>query len=761
VNSRGRRPVILSTVAERAGVSVSLVSRILTGDPTLRVRADTRERVLKTAAEFNYVPHGAARALRLSRASAVGLVVNDVSNPIHAEIIKGAQQAVSARGQVLLLADASELAESAGSFDRLVGEGRVDGLLWQGSGFGFDAELTARASQILPTLLVNSSSLAGVPAIRLQDEAAAGLAVDHLADLGHRRIGYVGGRPGSDLSARRLAGYQNAMRRHGLRTPAEWQVEEEWDAGAGYRAMTRLLQRSPRPTAVLVANVVVATGALAAVGEAGLAVPGDLSVATLHDAWFAEHGSPPLTTVRLPLRSMGQRAVDLVLSGELDEAAQGMVITDPAPDLVIRRSTAPPERLPTRDRHVRFLPTFPSEPGGPIRMTYLRGMTWNHPRGVWPLRAATEVFRAGRDLDVEWDARSLREFEETPVAVLAEAYDLLAIDHPFIGQAAASGALLPLEAHLPEELIADLRAASVGPSFASYLGDGHLWALPVDAAAQVSAYRPDLLPGPPPRTWEEALTLLADLPAGLSAQFPANPTHLWGSFLTLCHHLAGPASARGRADASPPAWWRPDGPDPALAAEVVHRLQALLRLVDPVSLEHDPIQTLTAMASGDSVAYAPIVFGYVSYARDGYAEHLVRFADVPSPGPVPAGSMLGGVGLAVSARCADPALAATFAGWLASADCQRGIYASSGGQPGHRSAWTDPAVNAAAHGFFEDTLGTLDAAFVRDRGVEYPVLQQRAGALLHQLISRGERPAAVVSELAGLWRSLPAQEMPR
>jgi LacI family transcriptional regulator len=337
-----RRPVVLSTVAERAGVSVSLVSRILTGDSTLRVRDDTRQRVLDAAAEFNYVPNGAARALRLSRAGAVGLVVDDVSNPIHAEIIKGAQEAVSARGQVLLLADASELAGSRRSFDRLVGEGRVDGLLWQGSGFGFDAELTARASQVLPTLLVNSRPLGGVPAIRLQDEAAAEVATDHLAALGHRRIGYIGGRPGSDLSVRRMAGYQRAARRHELDTPGHWRVEEEWDAGGGYRAMARLLARPPRPTAVLVANVVVATGALAAVTEAGLRVPGDLSLITMHDAWFAQHGSPPLTTVRLPLRPMGRRAVDLVLSGELGQAAGGTVITDPPPDLVVRRSTAPP-----------------------------------------------------------------------------------------------------------------------------------------------------------------------------------------------------------------------------------------------------------------------------------------------------------------------------------------------------------------------------------------------------------------------------------
>jgi multiple sugar transport system substrate-binding protein len=196
-----------------------------------------------------------------------------------------------------------------------------------------------------------------------------------------------------------------------------------------------------------------------------------------------------------------------------------------------------------------------------------------------------------------------------------------------------------------------------------------------------------------------------------------------------------------------------------VAAEAVSRLHKLLDLVSPASLEHDPIQTLDAMASGNSIAYVPLTFGYVSYARDGYAGHLIGFADAPSPGPEPAGSILGGVGLAVSARCAEPAAATELAGWLASAGCQRGVYAKAGGQPGHRSAWTDPAVNAESHGFFASTLGTLDAAFVRDRGDGYPALQQRAGALLHQLVRRREQPTAVARELTGLWRSMRPSEL--
>ncbi|WP_051898797.1 LacI family DNA-binding transcriptional regulator [Sciscionella sediminilitoris] len=331
---RGSTPG-LADVARRAGVSVGLVSRILNGDGTLRTRAETREQVLAAARELNYVPHGAARALRLARAGAIGLVVHDVSNPIHAEIIEGAQEALASSGQVLLLANARELADGGRAFDRLVGEGRIDGLLWQGGGFDFDTALAARASRTLPTLLVNSRPLAEVGSVRLQDERAAECAVEHLRELGHERIGFLGGRPGSDLSERRKAGYRTAM---GTVDEA-FVVEQEWDATAGYAAMGELLARGTRPTAVLAANIVLGTGALAAAREWGIRVPEEMSVVTIHDAWSAAHAWPPLTTVRLPLREMGRRAVELVLD---EPGRPELVLTDPPPELLVRASTAPP-----------------------------------------------------------------------------------------------------------------------------------------------------------------------------------------------------------------------------------------------------------------------------------------------------------------------------------------------------------------------------------------------------------------------------------
>jgi multiple sugar transport system substrate-binding protein len=406
-------------------------------------------------------------------------------------------------------------------------------------------------------------------------------------------------------------------------------------------------------------------------------------------------------------------------------------------------------------------------------------MTWNHRRGLAPLLAATERF----GVPIRWEARSLREFEDVPVADLAAKYDLIAVDHPHIGQAAATGAFLPLDGALPPGVLDAQRAGSVGPSFASYTWQGRQWALPMDAAAQVGAYRPDLLPAPPTR-WDEALELLRG--GAVTGLLPANPTHLWSSFLSLCHQRAsltadstaagapvessaadtsggcGPSGAPGRSDGpgmadaagpdSRPGWWPADGIEPDVAAAALTQLRAVLAVVDPASLASDPIQVLDEMATGDRIGYAPLIFGYVNYARPTAGRRLVRFADAPSATGAPVGTMLGGVGLAVSARCTDPDAALRFAAAVVDPAFQAGEYASAGGQPGHRAAWTDPAVNAASTDFYVATLSTLDRSFLRGRDAGYPAFQRAAGEALHAGIRRGDGDRAILAAIRERWQ---------
>ena len=336
----------LADIAAQAGVSASLVSRVVRGDDSIRVRDATRQRVLAVAEELGYVPHLLARNLRSSRAGALGLVLHDVSNPIYAEIIRGAQKAVSRAESVLLLVDAEAVTDRSALL-RIAGGGRVDGLVWQMAG---EAELDSRvlvAARYVPVVLVNSGVQRDLSGVYLDDAGATRLAMSHLCAMGHRRIGFVAGARGLDVSERRRAAYRESLATEGIRRPAAWEVDGGWDPEGGHAAAARLLRARPRVTAVLVTNALVATGVVTAAYEARLRVPDDLSVIAIHDLWFAERLTPPLTVVRLPLQQMGERAVERLLAEDAADSPVDLAITDPAPELVLRGSTAPP---PTEGR---------------------------------------------------------------------------------------------------------------------------------------------------------------------------------------------------------------------------------------------------------------------------------------------------------------------------------------------------------------------------------------------------------------------------
>jgi multiple sugar transport system substrate-binding protein len=376
-------------------------------------------------------------------------------------------------------------------------------------------------------------------------------------------------------------------------------------------------------------------------------------------------------------------------------------------------------------------------------MAELRGMAWDHVRGVAPIKAATEDFQSARsDVTISWEARSLKDFEDYPIEPLAEKYDLVLMDYPFVGTGAEKGVLVPLDEWLAAEYMLDQRENSVGPSYDSYTWGGHQWALAVDAAAQVSAYRPDLLDGfdaKPPHTWDEVLELIDDLPDEMVGM-TLNPTHAYCCFLALCTSIGG----RG--------FWDDSGINPEIGRESLERLLSLVPLVHRRSMEMSPIRLLDLMSRSDEVAYVPLTFGYSNYSRADFAPYLVRFTDIPRAHGEPEGGVLGGVGLVVSSYSRHRQEAVDFAAYVGSRDFQRGRYFQSGGQPGHRAAWTDPHVNEQSHSFFEGTLHTLDLAYMRPRRLGYNLFQEQAGEVVHDFLRNGGNGKQVVLTLNGLYR---------
>lgn len=352
-------------------------------------------------------------------------------------------------------------------------------------------------------------------------------------------------------------------------------------------------------------------------------------------------------------------------------------------------------------------------------MIELRGITWDHPRGFQPLAATADLYAEQFGVKVHWDKRSLKDFGDYPINVLVEQYDLIIIDHPHVGVAYKTRCLLPLDSCITPNTLAQLARESAGPSHASYFYHGHQWGLAIDAAMQVSVYRPDLMDEAFPDTWDDVIALGERLHGkNRYIALPLVPTDAICSFLSLCASLGDPPGKDARLVGE------------ATGLKVLEILVALAQVAHPDSLKWNPIYMLNHMTRQDDVVYCPLSFGYTNYARIGYAPKLIRFHDIPGI----SGALLGGTGFAVSAQCKYPAEACAYGAWLCSGDIQRTFYVEQGGQPGNRTAWTDDTANTLTNDFFRDTLATLDQSYVRPRHNRYPVFQEKAGDIIHAML---------------------------
>ena len=367
----------------------------------------------------------------------------------------------------------------------------------------------------------------------------------------------------------------------------------------------------------------------------------------------------------------------------------------------------------------------------------LKGMTWSHPRGYDPMVACSGLWQEKTGVAIAWDKRSLQDFESFPVETLARAYDLIVIDHPHVGEITAENCLAPLDLPGREGEWAALRRGSLGPSYRSYHWQGRQWAFPIDAAAQVQAWRPDRLDAPL-KTWAKVI----ELARRGQVAIPLRPPHVLMSFFSLAANLGRPCSVSG-----------PTLIDSATGTEVYDRIAELAALVDPDCLEQDPIAVFETMAQSESkIACVPLIYGYVSYARAGFRPARLGFADIPVLGEHgPIGSALGGTGIAVSVYSEHREAAIDFATWIAGAEAQSGPYAESGGQPGHTAAWASPMVNAPVNDFYAKTRATLDGAWLRPRHHGYMRFQGQGAERLIAGVRGRESAKTVVADLNALF----------
>lgn len=358
----------------------------------------------------------------------------------------------------------------------------------------------------------------------------------------------------------------------------------------------------------------------------------------------------------------------------------------------------------------------------------LKGMTWDHRRAIDPLLAGQEFFNQRYpDIEVTWHSRPLSGFEFTPVDVLAETYDLIILDHPFMGLVAESRCLLPLASRLTLQ-----DNDFVGPSLATYRMAGEIWAVPVDAACQVAVSRPDLMAridAEAPRDWDQLLELgrLAQR-NGLSLAIGLKGVHSLMTFFTLMANLGTPCAT----DPAQPLF------EAGAAREALGLMRALIAYCPPQALDWNSIALHDQMQARDDLVFCPAVYCYATYAEADHA-HPLRFHDFPGP-KGPGGSTIGGTGLGVSARSAHPDAALAYAGFAAELDTQL-MFARHHGQPARRAAWEDDVINKRFGGCYRDTRATMDQCWIRPRYDGYLQFQEKAGDLIEASL-RGEISAA-------------------
>lgn len=363
--------------------------------------------------------------------------------------------------------------------------------------------------------------------------------------------------------------------------------------------------------------------------------------------------------------------------------------------------------------------------------TILKGLTWDHPRGYAPLiGGAPEYEKQNPGIKIRWDRRSLRDFGEAPVEQYVDRYDLLIVDHPFVGFAAAHDVLVDLAPFFTKGERLNFASDSVGPSWESYWYQGGLWALPIDTAAQVASYRPDLLPqfsSVVPQTLDEVLNLADKARAkGKFVVVAACPTDAISLFFTVSASLGHPVVESSGVFI-----------DEAIGRDVLSRLHVLITAAHPSSLDWNPIQVYDFMVSTSDAVYCPFAFGYSNYSRVGRPVQL-KFTNAPAAklGKA-AATLLGGAGIAVSMKSSQRDAAVAYAKWLVSQEHQRGTYFREGGQPGSLAAWTDPSVNVAAGEFFSGTLKTLQASYLRPRFSGFVRFFEAAGIEINKCL-RGQ-----------------------
>ena len=324
-------------VAARAGVSFTTVSHVV--NRTRPVSDEARVRVERAIAELNYRPSAVARALKTSQTRILGVIVPNITNPFFAELMRGIEDVCERNDYSVFLCNGDDDFERQGRSLETLLERRVDGVLLA-TPTGPAAALAERLDRAKVKTVLVDRNVPGLTAdrVRIDHNAGARLAVEHLLSLGHRRIACLAGPMGFAASRARVAGWRKALARAGIEPRADWLLEGDFRARSGHDLARELIARGEF-SAIFASNDLLGIGALRAAAEEGVAVPKSLSVIGFDGIEMGAFTYPALTTVGCPIRAIGETAATVLIeriAGRTGKLRDVVV----APKVMVRESTA-------------------------------------------------------------------------------------------------------------------------------------------------------------------------------------------------------------------------------------------------------------------------------------------------------------------------------------------------------------------------------------------------------------------------------------
>jgi LacI family transcriptional regulator len=333
------RRISIRDVAERAGVSLGSASRVI--NEVAGVAPELRERVLAAIAELGYRPNHAAQSLRLRSTHTIGCMLTDVTNPLYGQLFHALEEKLRAAGYVVLLANSLNKAEREIDILRTFRDRRMDGVIIAPGNERDPAVLAAAQSLDVPTVVMDRDMLPGCDRVQFDHVPGMRAVAAHLAGLGHKRVALVLSSSGNRPMRRRIEGFRAGLLAHGITADDELILQMPGAMSSSYSAISLLLERPRRPTALVLLGTNILNEALNAIGTHSLRIPQDISVVSIGDPDFARSFQPPITALRVDLDQAAEQAVAMLLDRLAHGDAAPPRTVKVLPDFIVRQSCGP------------------------------------------------------------------------------------------------------------------------------------------------------------------------------------------------------------------------------------------------------------------------------------------------------------------------------------------------------------------------------------------------------------------------------------